>query len=176
MASSVRAPHQQRRRVPWQSVPEPENLRDRGPRKEAIERQRGKHHTHVFVYRRERTTDVTLDPVMPYRLIGTMNNTAWQNGRKKAGLGDPHVHDLRHTVGLRLREASVADRTIDDILWHKNNTMTAHYSMAQIIGVFEALEKIKDETNRWNISLAILVCEVASNRLTQESRNQRKTG
>ena len=39
-----------------------------------------------------------------------------------------------------------------------------------------ALYSIKDETNRWNISLASLVREVASNRLTQESRNQRKTG
>jgi len=84
-------------------------------------------------------------------------NPAWQSARKKAGLGDLHVHDLRHTVGLRLREAKVSDRTQDDILWHSNKSMTAHYSMAQIREIFEALEKIKDESNRWNVSLQSLI-------------------
>ena len=54
--------------------------------------------------------------------------------------------------GLRLREAGVPDHTQDDILWHSSKTMTARYSIAQIVEVLEALEKIKDETNRWNIS------------------------
>lgn len=140
-----------------------------------IERQRGKHPTHVFVYRRERTKNINRVPVMPYRPIETMNNTAWQNGRRKAGLGDLHVHDLRHTVGLRMREAGVSDRTQDDILWHANKSMTAHYSMAQMVEIFDALEKIKDETNRWNISLASLVREAADGRLTQKSPTQKKT-
>jgi integrase len=30
--------------------------------------------------------------------VESMNNTAWHNARSKAGLGDLHVHDLRHTV------------------------------------------------------------------------------
>jgi integrase len=55
---------------------------------------------------------------MPYRRIQTMNNTAWQTARRKAGLGDLHVHDLLHTVGMRLREAGVAKNTISDVLWH----------------------------------------------------------
>jgi integrase len=42
---------------------------------------------------------------MSYRAIETMNNTAWQTARRVAKLGDLHVHDLRHTVGMRLREA-----------------------------------------------------------------------
>ena len=112
---------------------------------------------------------------MPYRPIQTMN-TAWQNGRKKASPGDLHLHDLRHIVGLRLREASVLDRTQDAILWHSSKTMTAHYSMAQIVEVFEALEKIKDETNRWNISLQSLVREAAVARVTVKSPLERKTG
>lgn len=127
-----------------------------------IERQRGKHKTHVFVYRRERVKKTNVEPIMEYRPVETMNNTAWQTARKKAGLGDLHVHDLRHTVGLRLREAGVADRTLDAILWHSNKTMTAHYSMAQIVEIFEALELIKDETNRWNVSLQSLVREANS--------------
>ncbi|GGI16386.1 hypothetical protein GCM10008066_03700 [Oxalicibacterium faecigallinarum] len=141
-----------------------------------VERQRGKHKTHVFVYRRERTKNHHQQPAMPYRPIEAMNNTAWQNGRTKAGLGDLHVHDLRHTVGLRLREAGVAESTISSIFWHSNKTVTAHYSMAQIVEIFEALEKIKDETNRWNISLASLISQAAEKRVTQKSPTQRKTG
>ncbi len=131
------------------------------------ERQRGKHATHVFTYRRERVKNKDRPPVMPYRPIQTMNNTAWQNARKKAGPGDLHVHDLRHTVGLRLRlrEAGASDRTQDAILWHSGKTMTAHYSMAQLVEVFEALEKIKDEANRWNISLRSLIHEANAERL-----------
>lgn len=39
-----------------------------------------------------------------------MNNTAWQRARELAGLGDLHVHDLRHTVGMRLRKAGITRR------------------------------------------------------------------
>ena len=141
-----------------------------------IERQRGKHETHVFVYRRERVKNKHLPAKMAYRPIVEMNNSGWCTGRLKAGLGDLHVHDLRHTVGLRLREAGVPDRTQDDILWHANKSMTAHYSMAQIVEIFEALEKIKDETNRWNISLQSLIHQATVGRLTAKSPLERKTG
>ena len=89
----------------------------------------------------------------------TMNNTAWQRARQEAGLGDLHVHDLRHTVGMRLREAGVKEETISDILWHNRRGMTAHYSMAQIVEIRDALELITDERNRFNKSLSMLVRE-----------------
>ena len=85
-----------------------------------------------------------------------MNNTAWQNARRRAGLGDLHVHDLRHTVGMRLRETGVPEGTIADVLWHSTKTMTQHYSVAQIVELHAALEKIKDDSGRWNKSLAML--------------------
>lgn len=88
-----------------------------------------------------------------------MNNTAWQRARTEAGLGRLHVHDLRHTVGMRLREAGVKDDTIADILWHSRRGMTAHYSMAQIVEIRDALELITEERNRFNKSLATLVRE-----------------
>jgi integrase len=53
-------------------------------------------------------------------------NTAWQRARREAGLGDLHVHDLHHTVGMRLREAGVPEGTIADILWHSPPSMTHH--------------------------------------------------
>jgi len=121
-----------------------------------IESQRGKHDEFVFVWRRERVSHVDRQPVMAYRPIQTMNNTAWQNARRAAGLGDLHVHDLRHTVGMRLREAGVPESTVSDILWHSTKSMTQHYSVAQVVELHAALEKIRDDSGRWNTSLAML--------------------
>lgn len=120
---------------------------------------RGRHPTHVFVYRRERVVNVDQEAVMPYRPIETMNNTAWQRARKAAGLGDLHVHDLRHTVGMRLREAGVTESSIADVLWHSKQSMTHHYTVAQIVELHGALEKIKADSGAWNKSLTTLRLE-----------------
>jgi hypothetical protein len=37
----------------------------------------------------------------------------------------------------------VAESTISDILWHSTKTMTQHYSVAQIVELHHALEKVK---------------------------------
>lgn len=128
-----------------------------------IEAVRGQHPEHVFVWRRERSSETPAALVrrqgrepMAYQPQATMNNTAWQRARQEAGLGDLHVHDLRHTVGMRLREAGVAEGTIADLLWHSTSTMTRHYSVAQIVELHAALEKIKADTGQWNKSLATL--------------------
>ncbi len=69
------------------------------------------------------------------------------------------MHDLRHTVGMRLREAGVDEDTRADILWHTRPGMTAQYSQAQVREVRSALELIKDETGRQNRSLRSLAKE-----------------
>lgn len=130
-----------------------------------IEQRRGTHPTHVFTYRG--------------KPIEGMSNNGWINARKKAKVGDLHVHDLRHTVGLRLREAKVQESTISAVLWHSNRTITGHYSMAQVVEIFEALELIKDESNRWNISLEALKREKGLTKVTQKSLRanpERQTG
>ena len=58
-----------------------------------------------------------------------MSTTAWQSGRRAAGkedlyLANLRVHDLRHTVGMRLREANVRESTVADILWHDHRIIT----------------------------------------------------
>jgi integrase len=121
-----------------------------------IESQRGKHEEYVFVWRRERVKNLDDAPVMPYRPIETMNNTAWQRARRQAGTPDLHVHDLRHTVGMRLREAGVSERAVADILWHSNGSVTRHYTKEQIVELHTELEKIKEDTGRWNKSLVTL--------------------
>ena len=115
-----------------------------------VEARRGKHPTHVFAFRSA--------PVQ------TMSNTAWQNGRRKAGKEDPYladlrVHDLRHTVGMRLREANVRENTVADILWHEHRSMNGHYSVAQIHELLAALEAIADENGRANKTLQMLWLE-----------------
>ena len=72
-----------------------------------IEHARGQHDEFVFVWRRECGKNIDEQPAMLYQPIQSMNNMTWQTARRKAGLGDLHVHDLRHTVGMRLREAGV---------------------------------------------------------------------
>ena len=128
---------------------------------------RGHHAEFVFVYRRERVKNMGQAPVMPYRPIQMMNNSAWQNGRRAANLGDLHVHDLRHTVGMRLREAGVPESTASDLLWHSIKSMTQHYSLAQIAELHAALEKIAADTGRWNKTLATLRLEQAERKLRE---------
>ncbi len=105
-----------------------------------------------------------------------MNNTAWQNARLKAGLGDLHVHDLRHTVGMRLRETGAKRETIAAVLWHSNESITNHYSVAMVREIFEALEKIKDERGCWNKSLQTLIFEARARNVHKMSTQKRATG
>ena len=58
-----------------------------------------------------------------------------QKWRERCGLGGFRPHDMRHTVGMRLREAGVSEATRADILWHTREGMTAHYSMAQVLEI-----------------------------------------
>ena len=107
-----------------------------------IETQRGIHPDYVFPYQGHR--------------IETMNNNSWQRVRKLAGIPDLHIQDLRHTTGMRLREAGTREETIADILWHTRQGMTAHYSVVQINELVEALNRITDEHSRVNRSLAMI--------------------
>lgn len=115
-----------------------------------IEGQRGKHAEYVFTYAGHR--------------VETVSNNGWQRARKEAGLSGLHFHDLRHTVGMRLREAGVREETIADVLWHTRRGMTAHYSVAQIEELLEALELITDERSRTNRSLDMIRREQSGKR------------
>jgi integrase len=118
-----------------------------------IERQRGRHPEYVF------SMEWRNHPMGP---IETMNNTAWQSARVRARMPDLHVHDLRHTAGMRLREARVDEITRRDVLWHSNGSITDHYTMAQILELRDAMEKIAKPANSWNKSLQTLRAEAAA--------------
>ena len=61
-----------------------------------------------------------------------MNNTGWQSARKRAGLPQVRVHDLKHTFGRRLRAAGVSFEDRQDLLGHRSGRTTTHYSAAEL--------------------------------------------
>jgi hypothetical protein len=78
---------------------------------------------------------------------------------------------------MRLREAGVPEGTCADILWHSTQSMTQHYSVAQIVELHAALEKVKDDNGRWNKSLLTLRREqeeARGNPVPQKSPKQEK--
>lgn len=117
-----------------------------------LEQCRGEHETHVFTYKHRNGVR---------RPMRVCNNTAWQRFRERCGLGDLHVHDLRHTVGMRLREAGVREETISAVLWHTTASMTQHYSQASVKEVYDALELITAPRFATNRTLQSLMRETA---------------
>lgn len=53
---------------------------------------------------------------LEHKPVNFINDTAWPKGLKMAGVENLHVHDIRHTVGLRLRLTGVGQRTQGVIL------------------------------------------------------------
>jgi hypothetical protein len=69
-----------------------------------------------------------------------MLNSGWKKARKKVGL-DVRVHDLRHTFGRRLRAAGVSFEDRQDLLGHKSQRITTHYSAAELGNLMTAANK-----------------------------------
>jgi hypothetical protein len=95
-------------------------------------------------------------------------------GGERAGLAGLRVHDLRHTVGLRLREAGVPENTVADILWHQRagSTMTAHYSQAQVLERRNALELIAKDSGQFNKSIRTLIADARAAKAAAASVKQ----
>jgi hypothetical protein len=60
---------------------------------------------------------------------------------------------------MKLRKAGVSESTRADILWRSHAGMTAHYSVAQVVEIPQALELITDERHSNNVSLASIIGE-----------------
>ena len=83
-----------------------------------IKTQRGRHAVWVFPYLG--------------RCIARMNNSAWQQARRDAGLRSVRVHDLRHTYACRLRAAGVSAEDRAALLGHATQSMVGHYASADV--------------------------------------------
>ncbi len=79
--------------------------------------------------------------------IQSMNNSAWQDARKRAKLSQVRVHDLKHTFGRRLRAAGVSFEDRQDLLGHKSGRITTHYSAAEINNLIEAANKVCSQSD-----------------------------
>lgn len=113
-----------------------------------VERQRGKHGTYVFVWRRERVKNIEQEPAMEFHRIGTMNNTAFQAARKTTGLETVRVHDLRHTFGQRLRDAGVSEEDRALLLGHAIDGMPQHYATATVARLVDAANSVANTRDR----------------------------
>ena len=51
------------------------------------------------------------------------------------------VHDLKHTFGRRLRAAGVSFEDRQDLLGHKSQRITTHYSHPELSNLIAAAEK-----------------------------------
>lgn len=93
-----------------------------------VDEQRGKHPEFVFTYRGRPTKSI--------------HNWGWKLARERADLRQVRVHDLRHTFGHRLRAAGVSYEDRQDLLGHKSDRITTHYSAPDVARLIEAVEKV----------------------------------
>lgn len=93
-----------------------------------VDEQRGKHREFVFTYRGKPTKSIL--------------NSGWKLARARAGLAHVRVHDLRHPYGHRLRAAGVGFEDRQDLLGHKSERMTTHYSAPDLSRLIAAAESV----------------------------------
>lgn len=113
-----------------------------------VEGQRGQHPKYVFTYCGERQKKI--------------NNSGWQGARKRAGLSQVRVHDLKHTFGRRLRAAGVSFEDRQDLLGHRSGRITSHYSAAELTNLILAANKVVGQGSRKSPALVMLKKRVAN--------------
>ncbi len=67
--------------------------------------------------------------------------------RTKANLPQVRVHDLKHTFGRRLRAANVSYEDRQDLLGHKSQRITTHYSNAELANLILAANSITQNSS-----------------------------
>jgi len=98
-----------------------------------VEARRGIDPTHVFTYEGHP--------------IGRMLTSGWIRARRRVGLPQARVHDLKHTFGRRLRAAGVSFEDRQDLLAHRSGRITTHYSAAELARLIEAGERVCTSRN-----------------------------
>lgn len=79
-----------------------------------LERQKGKHPTHVFTYRGER--------------LRSANTRTWRAALKASGIEDFRWHDLRHTWASWLRQNDVPTWVLQELGGWKSESMVRRYA------------------------------------------------
>jgi integrase len=111
-----------------------------------LEEFRGQHRRYVFTSKRGHSR----------RRLKHVIAASWRSARARAaqkyrerfGADSPEgfrrirVHDLRHTFGRRLRAAGVGLEDRQDLLGHKRQEITTHYSAAEVGYLIQAANRI----------------------------------
>jgi integrase len=102
-----------------------------------VDSARGAHKEFLFTYRES-----------PLRGI---ENTAWRRAWKTAGLPIDRlvtrgVHNLRHTVGHRLKAAGVSREDRRVLLGHGNANVTENYCLPDLMRLLRCVESIEKRT------------------------------
>ncbi len=113
-----------------------------------VDERRGMHPEYVFTYQGRR--------------VNKMNGSAWRKARLRAGLPQVRVHDLKHSLGRRLRAAGVSFEDRQDLLGHKSVRVTTHYSAAELGNLIEAANRVCGENSRKSPALVVLRRQAAS--------------
>jgi len=119
--------------------------------KPVIEEVRGEHPEYVFTHHGHPIT--------------VMNNSAWQGARKRVGLPQVRVHNLKHTFGRRLRAAGMSYEDRQDLLGRKSGRITTHYSAAELENLIDAANRVCGENSRTDAVEAKGSCGRRCNRL-----------
>jgi integrase len=64
------------------------------------------------------------------------------------GFREIRVHDLKHTFGRGLRAAGVCFEDRQDLLGHRSDRITTHYSQAELTSLWARQKKDFDEGSR----------------------------
>jgi hypothetical protein len=112
------------------------------------------------------------------RQVGISEQTYCRWKKQYAGLQSNQVQELKQLQdeNARLGETGATRETIAAVLWHSNQSITDHYSVAMVREIYEALEKIKDEGGSWNKSLQTLIFEARARNVPKVSPAKRTTG
>ena len=99
-----------------------------------VDARRGKHATYVFTFRG--------------RALRCIWGRGWCEARRRAGLPQVRVHDLKHTFGRRLRASGVSFEDRQDLLGHRSGRITTHYSAADLSRLIEAADSVCERDGR----------------------------
>lgn len=82
------------------------------------------------------------------RPVQKMNSSAWKSAKGRSGVDKARVHDLKHTLGARLRAAGVPEEDRKFLLGHKSGmSMTTHYSAPELKLMEEYLNRVCKQDN-----------------------------
>ena len=115
---------------------------------------RGHHHTHVFTFVAKRTRTCAksgnrYERGTRYPITYQGWGTTFARTRKKAGVEDFRIHDLRHTGATRTLRASKNLRAVKEMLGHTDIKTTMRYAHALVDDVAEAMiARVADEAAR----------------------------